>query len=35
MAARPFAVKNATVVTADGVCDIGVVHVISRVILPG
>jgi len=31
----PFEVKNATVVTADVVCDNGVVHVIDRVILPG
>ena len=31
----PFEVKNATVVTADVVCDNGVVHVINRVILPG
>ena len=33
--ADPFEVKNATVVTADVVCDNGVVHVINRVILPG
>jgi len=32
---EPFEVKNATVVTADIVCDNGVVHVINRVILPG
>ncbi len=32
---EPFEVKNATVVTADIVCDNGVVHVIDRVILPG
>jgi uncharacterized surface protein with fasciclin (FAS1) repeats len=32
---EPFEVKNATVVTADVVCDNGVVHVIDRVILPG
>ena len=31
----PFEVKNATVVTADVICDNGVVHVINRVILPG
>lgn len=31
----PFEVKNATVVTADVLCDNGVVHVINRVILPG
>ena len=31
----PFEVKNATVVSADVVCDNGVVHVINRVILPG
>ena len=31
----PFEVKNATVVTADVVCDNGIVHVINRVILPG
>ena len=31
----PFEVKNATVVTADVMCDNGVVHVIDRVILPG
>jgi uncharacterized surface protein with fasciclin (FAS1) repeats len=31
----PFEVKNATVLTADVVCDNGVVHVINRVILPG
>jgi uncharacterized surface protein with fasciclin (FAS1) repeats len=33
--ADPFEVKNATVVSADIVCDNGVVHVIDRVILPG
>ena len=33
--AEPFEVKNATVVSADVVCDNGVVHVIDRVILPG
>ena len=33
--ADPFEVKNATVVSADIVCDNGVVHVINRVILPG
>ena len=33
--AEPFEVKNATVVSADIVCDNGVVHVIDRVILPG
>lgn len=33
--ADPFEVKNATVLTADIVCDNGVVHVINRVILPG
>ena len=32
---EPFEVKNATVVTADVLCDNGVVHVIDRVILPG
>ena len=32
---EPFEVKNATVVTADVVCDNGVVHVINRVMLPG
>jgi uncharacterized surface protein with fasciclin (FAS1) repeats len=32
---EPFEVKNATVVTADVVCDNGVVHVIDRVFLPG
>jgi uncharacterized surface protein with fasciclin (FAS1) repeats len=32
---EPFEVKNATVVTADIVCDNGVVHVIDRVMLPG
>ena len=31
----PFEVKNATVITADVLCDNGVVHVINRVILPG
>ena len=31
----PFEVKNATVVSADIVCDNGIVHVIDRVILPG
>jgi uncharacterized surface protein with fasciclin (FAS1) repeats len=33
--AEPFEVKNATVISADIVCDNGVVHVIDRVILPG
>jgi uncharacterized surface protein with fasciclin (FAS1) repeats len=33
--ADPFEVKNATVVSADIVCDNGIVHVINRVILPG
>jgi uncharacterized surface protein with fasciclin (FAS1) repeats len=33
--AEPFEVKNATVLTADIVCDNGVVHVMDRVILPG
>jgi len=33
--AEPFEVKNATVVSADIVCDNGGVHVIDRVILPG
>ena len=33
--ADPFEVKNATVLTADIVCDNGIVHVINRVILPG
>ncbi|MEI6830913.1 MAG: fasciclin domain-containing protein [Synechococcaceae cyanobacterium ELA445] len=33
--ADPFEVKNATVVSADIVCDNGIVHVIDRVILPG
>lgn len=33
--AKPFEVKNATVVSADIVCDNGIVHVIDRVILPG
>ena len=33
--AEPFEVKNATVVSADIVCDNGLVHVIDRVILPG
>jgi len=33
--ADPFEVKNTTVVSADIVCDNGVVHVIDRVILPG
>ena len=33
--AEPFEVKNATVVSADIVCDNGIVHVIDRVILPG
>jgi uncharacterized surface protein with fasciclin (FAS1) repeats len=33
--AEPFEVKNATVLTADVICDNGVVHVINRVILPG
>lgn len=32
---EPFEVKNATVISADIVCDNGVVHVIDRVILPG
>ena len=32
---EPFEVKNATVVSADIVCDNGVVHVIDRVMLPG
>ena len=32
---EPFEVKNATVLTADIVCDNGVVHVINRVMLPG
>jgi uncharacterized surface protein with fasciclin (FAS1) repeats len=32
---EPFEVKNATVVSADVLCDNGVVHVIDRVILPG
>ncbi|MFZ0407838.1 MAG: fasciclin domain-containing protein [Cyanobium sp.] len=32
---EPFEVKNATVVSADVVCDNGIVHVIDRVILPG
>jgi len=32
---EPFEVKNATVVTADIVCDNGLVHVIDRVMLPG
>jgi uncharacterized surface protein with fasciclin (FAS1) repeats len=32
---EPFEVKNATVVTADIVCDNGVVHVIDRLMLPG
>ena len=32
---EPFEVKNATVVSADIVCDNGVVHVIDRAILPG
>ena len=32
---EPFEVKNATVVSADIVCDNGIVHVIDRVILPG
>lgn len=31
----PFEVKNATVSTADVICDNGVVHIINRVILPG
>ncbi|MEB3302656.1 MAG: fasciclin domain-containing protein [Cyanobacteriota bacterium] len=31
----PFEVKNATVLSADVICDNGVVHVINRVILPG
>ena len=33
--AEPFEVKNATVLSADIVCDNGIVHVINRVILPG
>jgi len=33
--ADPFEVKNATVVSADIVCDNGIVHVLNRVILPG
>jgi uncharacterized surface protein with fasciclin (FAS1) repeats len=33
--ADPFEVKNASVLSADVVCDNGVVHVINRVILPG
>ncbi len=33
--AEPFEVKNATVVSADIICDNGIVHVIDRVILPG
>ena len=33
--ADPFEVKNATVVSADIVCDNGIVHVIDLVILPG
>jgi uncharacterized surface protein with fasciclin (FAS1) repeats len=32
---EPFEVKNATVTTADVICDNGVVHIINRVILPG
>ena len=32
---EPFEVKNAIVVTADIVCDNGVMHVIDRVMLPG
>jgi uncharacterized surface protein with fasciclin (FAS1) repeats len=32
---EPFEVKNATVLSADVECDNGIVHVISRVILPG
>ena len=32
---EPFEVKNASVVSADVICDNGVVHVINRVILPG
>lgn len=32
---EPFEVKNATVLSADVICDNGVVHVINRVILPG
>jgi len=32
---EPFEVKNARVVSADIVCDNGIVHVIDRVILPG
>jgi uncharacterized surface protein with fasciclin (FAS1) repeats len=33
--AEPFEIKNATVLTANIVCDNGVVHVMDRVILPG
>lgn len=32
---EPLEVKNATVVTADVICDNGIVHIINRVILPG
>ena len=32
---EPFEVKNATVVSADVICDNGIVQVIDRVILPG
>jgi uncharacterized surface protein with fasciclin (FAS1) repeats len=32
---EPFEVKNATVTTADVICDNGIVHIINRVILPG
>jgi uncharacterized surface protein with fasciclin (FAS1) repeats len=32
---EPFEVKNASVVSADVICDNGVVHVINRVMLPG
>lgn len=31
----PLEVKNATVTTADVICDNGVVHIINRVMLPG
>lgn len=31
----PFEVKNAAVITADVICDNGIVHIINRVILPG
>jgi uncharacterized surface protein with fasciclin (FAS1) repeats len=33
--AEPFEVKNASVLSADIVCDNGIVHVINRVMLPG